>query len=191
MDQLNLIRSSDLGRNNRMKFSRLAIGLNSILRRTLNKFELLFSSYTVWKLQTKGYSIGKNVYVGPRSSIAGGRVTIGDHVTIVSDATFYGDISIGSNCIIAARCRILTRNHDYFEGNALPYGTDYLTKPVVIEQNVWVGNDVIIVPGVRIGEGAVVAMGSVVTKDVPRCAVVGGNPAGCLKISQPGEISET
>jgi len=67
----------------------------------------------------------------------------------------------------------------------LPYGTDYVDKPVIIERNVWLGNHVIIVPGVHIGEGAIIAMGSVVTKNVSAGAVVGGNPAEVLKFRDP------
>ena len=51
----------------------------------------------------------------------------------------------------------------------------------MINDNVWIGADVKIVPGITIGEGAVIAMSAVVTKDVPACAVVGGNPAKILK----------
>lgn len=65
--------------------------------------------------------------------------------------------------------------------DALPYGTKYINKPVIIEDNVWIGSDVIIIPGVTIHEGAIIGIGSVVTKDVPSCAVVGGNPAKIIK----------
>ena len=134
-----------------------------------------------WKFIIKGYNISKSSYIGPRCSIGGPTFRLGDNSTLVSGVNFFGDITIGNNCIIAARCKILTRSHDYFCGDALPYGTNYIHKPVKIEDNVWIGNDVMIVPGVKIGEGAVIAMGSVVTKDVPECAVAGGNPAIILK----------
>ena len=54
-------------------------------------------------------------------------------------------------------------------------------KPVTIEDNVWIGGKSIILPGITIHEGAVIGMGAVVTKDVPKGAVVGGNPAKILK----------
>lgn len=63
----------------------------------------------------------------------------------------------------------------------LPYDAIYEVKDVHIGENVWIGADVSIMPGVTIGEGAVVAACACVTKDVPVCAVVGGNPARVLK----------
>ena len=134
-------------------------------------------------LITKGYKIGDRVYIGYGTGISGSYFEIGDNTTIVRDAIFAGGIiKIGSNVIIAPNCLILTRNHDISNNsNALPYGTEYDIKQVVIEDNVWIGMNVMIVPGVRIGEGAVIAMGSVVTKDVECLAVVGGNPAKLIK----------
>jgi len=54
-------------------------------------------------------------------------------------------------------------------------------KDITIEDFVWIGNRVIIMGGVSIGEGAIIAAGAVVTRDVPRCAIVGGNPALIIK----------
>jgi maltose O-acetyltransferase len=64
----------------------------------------------------------------------------------------------------------------------LPFDNYTYKKPVKICKNTWIGANVLIVPGVTINEGAVVAMGSVVTKDVPKCAIVGGNPAKIIKM---------
>ena len=63
----------------------------------------------------------------------------------------------------------------------LPYDDKYIVKDVVIKQNVWIGADVTVMPGVVIGEGAVVAACSCVTKDVPSMALVGGCPAKIIK----------
>lgn len=157
------------------------IAVKSLLNLCSSRLELVFARYRRWKLLTKGYTVGESTYIGPQCRISGPKIIIGENVTFVSDVNLYGDITVGNNCIFAAHCTVLTRSHDYYKGNALPYGTDYIEKPVVIGDNVWFGNHVIIVPGVRVGEGAVVAMGAVVTEDVPPCAVVGGNPARVLK----------
>ena len=63
----------------------------------------------------------------------------------------------------------------------IPYGNDDVLREVVIGNWVWCGANVTIVPGVHIGDGAVIGSGAVVTKDVPECAVVGGNPAKVIK----------
>lgn len=75
---------------------------------------------------------------------------------------------------------IITSNHNY-EGNAIPYDDMDLVKDVKIEDFVWLGNRVMVLPGVTIGEGAIVQAGAVVVKDVPYCAIVGGNPAQVFK----------
>lgn len=144
----------------------------------------LRSRMRIYRLRhTQDVVVGKHSYVGPGCTIgsSGYRISIGDNVTIVSDAVIDGAVSIGSNVILAARVTVLTRNHDYERCDALPYGTSYVVKPVVIEDFAWIGWGVCILPGVRIGEGAVVGMGSVVASDVPALGVVGGNPARVLK----------
>ena len=76
---------------------------------------------------------------------------------------------------------IITQNHNFDEGSAIPYDDTYVLKSVEIADNVWFGNRVLVVGNVKIGEGAIVAAGSVVCKDVPYCAIVGGNPAKVIK----------
>jgi virginiamycin A acetyltransferase len=65
---------------------------------------------------------------------------------------------------------------------------DLPVKDTVVENDVWIGHDAVIMPGVRIGAGAIVAASSVVTRDVPPYAVVGGNPASIIRMRYPVEI---
>lgn len=88
-----------------------------------------------------------------------------------------GRIEIGDNVIFGPRTTIWTYNHNYNDSNSIPYGGDDILKPVIIKDNVWVGMNSIIMPGVTIGEGAIIAAGSVVTKNVKNYDIVGGNPA--------------
>ena len=92
-----------------------------------------------------------------------------------------GGVSIGGYFHPGRGLTIFSSNHNYEGGEAIPYDSSEILKPVTIGDFVWCGSNVTIVPGVTIGEGAVIGAGSVVTKDVPRCAVMGGNPAGILK----------
>lgn len=131
-------------------------------------------------------NIGNNVVVASGNSFhQTDKIEIGDDVYIGFEGLFfgYGGIKIGSGTIIAHRVEIMTRNHNYDSEDlqSIPYDKRYILKPVIIEENVWIGSNVRIVPGVTIGEGAVVAMGAVVTKDVPPFSVVGGNPAKIIK----------
>ena len=78
--------------------------------------------------------------------------------------------------------QICIYDHDHdFRTEGGKGAKDYRCTAVTIEDNVWIGGKSIILPGVTIHEGAVIGMGAVVTKDVPKCAVVGGNPAKVLK----------
>jgi len=152
----------------------------SVKHRTSVGLQHMTLPYRLWRARLRGCKISDRVYIGPRCLLAGS-IRIGQNTTVVADAVILGDVTIGNNVIIASHVKVLTRNHEYNLADALPYGTGYSTKPVVIEDNVWIGDNVILVPGVHLGEGCVVGIGSVVTKDVPPGAVVGGNPATVIK----------
>ena len=88
-----------------------------------------------------------------------------------------GRVVIGNNFHSGENIRILTTFHNFDRGDAIPYDKTSYSKDVVIEDNVWLGESVMILGGVTIGEGAVIQAGSVVCKDVPPLALAGGHPA--------------
>lgn len=88
-----------------------------------------------------------------------------------------GRVSIGNNFHSGKNIRILTTYHNYDRGTALPYDNTTYDADVIIEDNVWLGESVMILGGVTIGEGAVIQAGSVVCKNVPPLSVSGGHPA--------------
>ena len=92
-----------------------------------------------------------------------------------------GKVEFGSNFHSGSGCQIITHNHNYDHGDAIPYDSTYIHKNVVFEDNVWMCDRVIVLGGVRVGEGAILAAGAVVSKDVPKYAIVGGSPAKVLK----------
>lgn len=104
-------------------------------------------------------SIGNDSFVGPYTVIYGnGHVVIGDQV------------------LIAARCSIASINHN-FDGQHKAIAEQGLDcRPVVLEDNVWLGMNVTIVPGVRVGSGSVIAAGTTVYKDIPPNSFVRGYP---------------
>lgn len=91
-----------------------------------------------------------------------------------------GGVSIGRYFHVGRGLTIFSVSHNY-ESNAIPYDSTILYKKVIIRDFVWCGANVTILPGVTVGEGAVLGAGSVVTKDVPDGAIVGGNPAKVIK----------
>ena len=92
-----------------------------------------------------------------------------------------GGVEIGRYFHTGRGLTIFSGNHDYESKESIPYGRKSILKPVIIKDFVWCGANVTICPGVTIEEGAVIGAGSVVTKDVPKCAVVAGNPAKIIK----------
>lgn len=108
---------------------------------------------------------------------------LGDNSGIGIRAQINGKTIIGKNVMMGPDVCIYARNHA-FDRVDIPMSLQGFApeKPVVIEDDVWIGGRVIILPGVRIGTGAVIGAGAVVTKNVPDYAVVGGNPARILKM---------
>lgn len=94
-------------------------------------------------------------------------------------------IIIGDNCLTGKWVTIIDNSHGDTDYDTLlipPARRQITTKgPVIIGENVWLGDKVTVLPGITIGDGAVVAANTVVTKDVPPYSVVGGNPAKVLK----------
>jgi acetyltransferase-like isoleucine patch superfamily enzyme len=125
---------------------------------------------------------GKNVRIEAGVEIAGAeRLYIGDDVGISAcKINAMGGCHLGRSCQIAAGSFIISIDHSITGGDALPFDNVRLIKPIYIEDYVWIGSSVMIAPGVRIGEGAIIAMGSVLFHDVPPLAVVSGNPAKVL-----------
>lgn len=89
------------------------------------------------------------------------------------------NITIGSNCQIGPRVSFETVNHELEFCES--YGRKDNILPIVINDEVWIGCGVIVLPGVTVGKGAVIASGAVVTKDVPPMTLVGGVPAKIIK----------
>ena len=155
----------------------------------------LISYYRLMKndaLVSKLKSAGTNVKISQPTSISHPeKIIIGTNVYLGPDCfiSAEGGLIIGSNCSLSGGLLIYTWNHDYNK-EVLPFGKEKVYKPVVIKDNVWIGSRVSIVPGVTIGEGSIIGLGSVVTKDVPDLAIVGGNPATVLKYRDKKEYEK-
>lgn len=135
-------------------------------------------------LRMSGASVGRRVVFYPGLWIMPGKgLRIGDDVDLALDVviTTGGGVTIGERTLIGYRTCVLSANHAIPPKPERIFGAGSEPRPVVIERDVWIGCNCTILPGVTIGEGAVVAAGSVVTKDVPAYAVVAGVPARVIK----------
>ncbi len=92
-----------------------------------------------------------------------------------------GGVCIGRYFHTGRGLTILSVAHDYKNASKIPYDERIILKKIVIKDFVWCGLNVTILSGVTIGEGAIIAANTIVTKDVPPYAIVGGNPARIIK----------
>lgn len=128
------------------------------------------------KILQKARHCGEGLYVGGRSYV-NSNTYLSNHVSFNGIAmTGNGKITIGQYFHSGPGCQIITTFHNY-EGTEIPYDDTVIDKDVTIGDCVWLGNNVIVLGGVTIGEGAVIQAGSVVCKDVPPYAIAGGHPA--------------
>lgn len=134
--------------------------------------------------RNKGYHINLHSPVKLFADRPGAEIRIGDKTRIHGTCIHaYQSVVIGNNCLIAANCQIFDGNgHDMSFPNVEDrINTTGTSKPLIIEDNVWIGANSIVLPGVTIGKGSVISANSVVVKDVPPMVVVGGNPAIIIK----------
>lgn len=128
-------------------------------------------------------SCGKNVNVeGGAFFHSGSNLRIGDNSGIGVNADIGGEVTIGNDVMMGPNCVILTRNHK-FDRTDIPMNQQNFAeyKAVSIADDVWIGQNVIILPGVQIAKGVVIGAGSVVTRNVSEYDVVAGNPARVLR----------
>lgn len=127
-------------------------------------------------------SMGKNVNIEHGAFFASGKdISIGDNSGLGINCRVAGPLSIGNDVMMAPNVSIYTQNHETENIHRPMRLQTAPKKKVTIGNDVWIGANAIILPGVNIGNGAIIAAGSVVTKDVPDLSVVGGNPAKIIK----------
>ncbi|XES78259.1 MAG: DapH/DapD/GlmU-related protein [Candidatus Bathyarchaeia archaeon] len=134
------------------------------------------------KLQRSLKSCGKNLYVDfPIIIHEPGKVTIGDDVALGAFSLIWGGggLTIGNRVMLASGVKIASQGHDV---NSPLVRYSSTTKRVIIHNDVWLGLNVVVLPGVEIKEGAVIGAGAVVTKDVEPYTVSVGVPAKPVRI---------
>jgi acetyltransferase-like isoleucine patch superfamily enzyme len=110
-----------------------------------------------------------------------GDVIIGNHTRVGLHNTIIGPVTIGSHVNLAQGITVTALNHNFADTSKRIDEQGINTMPVTIEDDVWIGANAVVLPGVRIGTHAVVAAGAIVTKDVPPHSLVAGVPAKVIK----------
>ena len=137
------------------------------------------SGHRKWLLRVFGAKIGNGVVIKPRVRVKfPWRLEIGDHAWIGEDAWIdnLADVTIGSDACISQGVYLCTGSHDWSSSRF-----DLITKPIVIGNSAWVSAKATVGPGVTVGEGAVLSLGGVATKDLEPWGIYAGNPATKLK----------
>jgi maltose O-acetyltransferase len=129
-----------------------------------------FPSWRVQLLRWCGFRIGQGVYIA-------------DDILIAEELEDRDNLIIGDRVSIAPRVTLVASSHPN-DSRIRPFAP-VVRAPIIIEEDVWLGAGVVVLPGVRIGRGAVVGALSVVTRDVPPLHVVAGQPAKTVRVLTP------
>ena len=164
--------------------------------------------FRVIYLKSRGFTIGKNSYIGKCYFTWPHKVILGDNCIVehgtyfkfdgiyspaksilLGSGTFIGancefnitdKITIGEKCLIASGCKFIDHDHGMSLGTTMNVQKPTVS-PIIIEDDVWIGVNSIILKGITIKKGAIVAAGSVVTRNVGEYEIVGGVPAKFIK----------
>ena len=134
---------------------------------------------------------GRNVNVEHGANIGTGKHIEIDDNSGIGVNCIVGTATIGKNVMMGPDVVFITRNH-CFDDVSVPMIYQGYSEPkrIIVEDDVWIGTRAIILPGVKIGKGAIVGAGAVVTKDVPQYAIVGGNPARIIRYRREREKTD-
>jgi acetyltransferase-like isoleucine patch superfamily enzyme len=203
MPEKNATISDEQLRNFRDMFAQLAGDDPDFLRYTLG--DVLGIPYRRRWEKHPGVKLGTNVRIHPSARIElseNSRLTIGDNSSIgpmavlrpknyhmiigpncsVNDYTMlYDNLVLGRGVRIGAHTLIIPENHTFATREKYIYEQPCEFRGVIFEDDIWVGSNVVVLDGVRIGKGAILAAGAVITKDVPSYAIVGGVPARVIR----------
>jgi acetyltransferase-like isoleucine patch superfamily enzyme len=150
--------------------------------------DVLLRTTERWKRRYYAYRVRRQVRTMGDGLWIGGPTELSEN-TVLGDNTHFtgmkvsgnGRVEIGDNFHSGPGSKIRTKTHNYDNGTAIPYDETWIEEEVIIGDNVWLGQDVTVLPGVEIEEGAIIQAGSVVVDDIPKYAIAGGHPAEVFK----------
>ncbi len=155
----------------------------------LNRLQNWCNHYLREKLRKSLASCGEQVGFQMPICIEGAaNVKIGNRVSMAAFVHIWGQggVEIGDDTLIASHVAITSLTHDT---TATLFAKSLISKPVIIGRNVWIGSHATILPGIRVGDGAIIGAGAVVTNDVPENTIVVGVPAKVIKNRFPTGVS--
>lgn len=151
--------------------------INYLPNHIINRIPFYFIRHSYYRY-ILGIKMGKGSSIHMNTFINRNKIFIGKN-SVINRSCYLdgrGGLRIGNNVSISPEVHLITASHDI---NSSDF--KYIESQIVIEDYVWVGTKAIILPGIKLGKGCVVASGAVVTKDVPDFKIVGGVPAKIIK----------
>ncbi len=139
-------------------------------------YSFFFPAMRSWLVTRFVDKAGQHIQVKSNADISM-FISIGDRSELGSGCLIYGGVQIGSDVLMGPDVKIITRNHLFEDPTIRISDQGTLFRTITIGDDVWIGANVVILPGVNIGNGSVIAAGAVVTKDVMPFTIVGGVPA--------------
>ena len=151
------------------------------------KLPVSYSKIKLFQKQLRGFcgqlmldECGKNINI-EKNAVFSTRCKLGNNSGIGINA-FLGVVYIGDNVMMGPDCICYSRNHEFSRIDVPMINQGFQEeKPIIIGNDVWIGGRVTILPGVKIGNGAIIGAGSVVTKNVEDFSIVAGNPAKLIR----------
>ena len=150
-----------------------------------------FRKFRYWCCKHIFKSCGKNVNIERGAYFGNGaHITLGDYSCLGKNCWVPNNLTVGTEVMMGPNVTILDRNH-VFSRTDIPMGRqgDTERKPVIIENDVWIGCHVLIMPGRKIKTGSIIAGGCVLCKDFPEYSIVGGNPSKLIR-SRKEEVKQ-
>ncbi len=160
-----------VGRNAQIYGNKIVIGQNVKIATNVSIF--------------RNVTIGSNVNIGDNVEIRcnkSNKISIGDNCTVNRNSLIMGMVSIGNYCMIAPNCVVVGSNHVFSDISKNIKEQGIHSKGIKIEDNVWLGANVVVLDGVNIGKGSVIGASSVVTKNIPPNCIAVGNPCKIIKV---------
>lgn len=157
--------------------------MSMLMYKIINKIVKWYLEYNIEILKRQLKYCGKNVNINHRITLVNpNNIEVGENTLIADYSTIFGinGVRIGKNCLISVGCGISSLNHSINSKDRSKAGYEKSTE-VIIEDNVWLGMNVCVLPGIKIGENSIIGAGSVVTKNVPSNQIWVGNPAKFIK----------
>lgn len=151
----------------------------------------IFKKLRLWACRPLFASCGKDVNIEHKAFFhSGSDVAIGNNSGIGINAQLSGKITFGDYVMMGRDVIIMTRNHEFFNTD-IPMSQQGFKeeRPVFISSDVWIGDRVIILAGVHVGQGVIIGAGSVVTKNVPPYTVVAGVPARIIRARKEASVA--